>query len=182
MKSTLSVLALFTLLVGCNSGQTRPIINQNSNDRPVEETPALLRVALVAMEDNGSNGELIGCGDSIVMVEVEPEDDPMHTAKVASTVSDALDALFAIESSDYGESGLYNALYQSDLEVDSVSYSGSSMSISISGSITSGGTCDDPRIEQQIRATAAANAPDGTEITITFDGKDLHEYFDMSGL
>ncbi len=183
MKSTLSTLVLFTLLSACNTVTPNPVID----DRPLEESPAeetsnTLQVALVAIEDNGANGQLIGCGDSVVLVEVEPEDDPMQTAQTASKVSDALDALFAIEGSDYGESGLYNALYQSNLTTNSVSYSGSTMLISLSGSITSGGTCDDPRIEQQIRATAAANAPAGTEITIVFDGEDLHEYFDMSGL
>lgn len=177
----LILLSLF--LVACQTNQTQPVIIPDEVPPVEEPETSTVEVALVAMGDGTmTGGETIGCGDTIQLVEKEvaPNGD-------AGTVKAALEALFAIEGSDYGESGLYNALYQSDITVGAVAVGNgnspdATVDVSLSGSIISGGTCDDPRIEEQIRATVEANAPEGATITILFDGEDLHEYFDLSGL
>lgn len=176
------IILLSTLLVACQTNQTQPLITPV--EEPIEEPEtSTVEVALVAMGDGTiTGGETIGCGDTLQLVEQEisPNGD-------AGTVKAALEALFAIEGSNYGESGLYNALYQSDITVGAVVVGNgnspdATVEVTLSGNIISGGTCDDPRIEEQIRATVEANAPEGATITIVFDGEDLHEYFDMSGL
>lgn len=106
-----------------------------------------VQMALIALEDNGLSGELIGCGDSLVMVEVpyKAGDDPLQTA---------LEALLGIHERYYGQSGLYTALYQTDLQVDSLTYEGGTVFIELSGTWMTGGTCDLPRIEAQLMKTA----------------------------
>ena len=139
--------------------------------------------SLVAMGDGTmvTGPQFIGCGDTIQMVESSYVDGGATTETV---IQAALEALFQVEGSNYGESGLYNALYQSDLSVNSVTVSDdeSTVMVTLTGSIVSGGTCDDPRIEAQIRETIKAHSPKNADISVSIDGKDLHEYFDMSGL
>lgn len=170
-------LLLSLFLVACQTNQTQPVIT------PVEEPEtsesSMVEVALVVMNDGVTTptGETIGCGDTLQLVEKD-----VSSSNPAEKIENALETLFAIDDSLYGESGLYNSLAPSDVVVDSVTVGGTSIEVTLSGSILSAGTCDDPRIEEQVRATAEANAPEGATITILFDGEDLHEYFDLSGL
>lgn len=167
-------LLLSLFLVACQTNQTQPVIT------PVETSESsTVKLALVAMNDGvtAPPSDAFGCGDSIQLVE-----QAMSSSNPAEKIEHALEALFAIEDSLYGESGLYNSLAPSDVAVSSVAVDGTSIEVILSGSMISAGSCDDPRLEEQIRATAAANAAEGATITILFDGEDLHEYFDMSGL
>ena len=54
----------------------------------------------------------------------------------------------------YGESGLYNALYQSNLRLGSISRNGNAWTIRLTGSLLLGGTCDGPRVKAQLEQTA----------------------------
>ncbi|MFA4814517.1 MAG: hypothetical protein WC653_00210 [Candidatus Gracilibacteria bacterium] len=177
------ILLLSLFLLAC---QTSPI----ESDLPLIDEPetttfftSTVEVALVALGDGTAAGDgIIGCGDRVQMVEKD-----VSSNSKAGKIKAALESLFAIEGSDYGESGLYNALYQSDVTVDSVILTSSdtesaAVEVTLSGSIVSGGTCDDPRIEEQIIQTIKANAPVGSTVVATIDGKDLHEYFTLSGL
>lgn len=170
-------LLLSLFLVACQTNQTQPVITPVEEPETSESTT--VELALVIMNDGVTvpTGETIGCGDAIQLVEQD-----MSSNNPAEKIGNALGALFTIEDSLYGESGLYNSLAPSDVVVDSVTIDGTSIEVILSGSIISAGTCDDPRIEEQIRATVEANAPEGATITILFDGEDLHEYFDLSGL
>ncbi len=193
MKKFLTLFAL-VLLAACQSPlrPETPVVpntppTQADEDNDEDEAPAYVATsidfALVAMGDGTmvTGPQFIGCGDQIQMVESSYVDAGATTETV---IQAALEALFQIEGSSYGESGLYNALYQSDLNVESVSVSDdeSSVIVALTGSIASGGTCDDPRIEAQIRETIKAHSPEDSEITVLIDGEDLNEYFDMSGL
>jgi len=120
-------------------------------ESPSPESTAVMvdqvQIFLIALEDNGISGELIGCGDSVVAVDwpIEPTDAPIEAA---------LSELLAIHDQFYGESGLYNALYQSDLSVESVSVDGSGVaSVYLSGTMMLGGVCDNPRFEAQLEQT-----------------------------
>ena len=55
------------------------------------------------------------------------------------------------------------------------------VSVALTGALLSAGTCDDPRIEEQIKQTIAANAETNANISVTINGQDLNAYFDMSG-
>lgn len=183
MKKLFTLFAL-VLLVACQRTSNlpgEPIVDDE------EETPVYSEInigfALVAMGDGTivTGPQFIGCGDKIQMVDRTYVDADPSTGDV---IKSALEELFKVESSTYGESGLYNALYQSDLSVESITVSDdeSSVIVALTGSIISGGTCDDPRIEAQIRETIKAHSPEDASITVLFDGEELHEYFDMSGL
>ena len=106
-----------------------------------------IKIVLIALEDNGQSGTLVGCGDSAV---------PIHVT-VPSTrgvLRAALEKLFSAKQQFYGESGYYNALYQSDLDVAGVTIEEGKAIIRLTGSIMLGGTCDAPRVEAQIEQTA----------------------------
>lgn len=106
-----------------------------------------VKLFFVALDDNGKAGKKIGCGDSIVAVDrVIPATNMPLTASLKDLVS--------IRDQHYGLSGLYNALYQSDLKVDDVSLIDGKATIRLSGKVTLGGVCDNPRFEAQIKETA----------------------------
>jgi hypothetical protein len=107
-----------------------------------------VEIYLVALEDEGRSGPQIGCNDSLVAIrrDIAPTRAPLRAA---------LTELLAIEEQFYGQSGLYNALYQSDLQLDQVSIDETGKAIiHLSGQYTLAGVCDIPRFEAQIEATA----------------------------
>ena len=107
----------------------------------------LVKIILIALEDNGQAGTLVGCGDSAIPI----------TVTIPSTqgvLRAALEKLFSAKNQFYGEAGYYNALYQSDLQVTSVTIEQGKAIIHLTGSVTLGGVCDAPRVEAQIEQTA----------------------------
>ncbi len=106
-----------------------------------------VKIYLIAINDNGKAGKRIGCDDSVVPVErILPASSAVLTA--------ALKDLLALRDQFYGQSGLYNALYQSKLNLSSVSITNGRANIALTGSLTLGGTCDSPRVAAQIQETA----------------------------
>lgn len=106
-----------------------------------------IRIYMIAVGDNGASGPPIGCGDSLIEVRraVAPTTQPVRAA---------LDTLLAEKNQYYGESGLYNALYQSNLSVQSVDVSADGVAtVQLTGEVTLGGTCDVPRFKAQIVQT-----------------------------
>jgi hypothetical protein len=104
-------------------------------------------IYLIALEDGGQSGMEIGCGDSVVPVEVEIE-------PTIAPLTAALETLFSINERDYGQSGLYNALYQSELAVERIDIVNGVASIYLTGQLRVGGVCDEPRVRAQIEETA----------------------------
>ncbi len=105
------------------------------------------QIYLVAVGDAGQSGQQFGCGDSLVPVTVEIE-------PTLGVLTAALEQLVNLDEQFYGESGLYNALYQSDLTVEDVQIEEGEAQISLSGEIMQGGACDTPRIQAQLEETA----------------------------
>lgn len=105
------------------------------------------QVYLVAPGDAGRSGRAIGCDDSLipVTVDIQPTLDPVRPA---------LNALLDIDTRVYGQSGLYNALYRSDLTVSDIGIRNGIATVELAGDLNMGGVCDVPRIEQQLRQTA----------------------------
>ncbi len=106
-----------------------------------------VKIYLVAINDNGVSGPKIGCNDSLVAV-----DRPIPQTNAPLTA--ALNQLLSLHERDYGQSGLVNALYQSNLQIQSVAIVNGLATIKLTGQLQSGGVCDDPRIINQLDYTA----------------------------
>jgi hypothetical protein len=104
-------------------------------------------IYLIAIDDGGVSGKLIGCNDSVVPVEItfEPTIAPLGAA---------LDKLLALDRQTHDATGLYNALGESDLNVAGINIVQGKATIALTGSLVLGGVCDTPRVAAQIRETA----------------------------
>jgi hypothetical protein len=114
---------------------------------PTQPTEQNVKIFLIALEDNGRSGTLVGCGDSAVPVTVT-------IPRTQGVLRAALEKLLSAKQQYYGESGLYNALYQSNLQVAGVTIEQGQAIIHLTGTLMLGGTCDAPRLEAQIKQTA----------------------------
>jgi len=136
--------------------------------------PQTVLIYLVAVGDNGASGELIGCGDSLVPVEIAIE----PTLAVLRAAFTAL--LNLTPDISFGQSGLYNALYLSELQIDSMDIVDREAIIYLSGSLVTGGECDIPRIEAQLTATALQFSTIDS-VTIYINGTLLQDFLDLRG-
>jgi hypothetical protein len=114
---------------------------------PTTAAEQMIKIVLIELEGNGQSGPLVGCGDSAVPINVA-------IPPTQGVLRAALEKLFSAKQEFYGESGYYNALYQSDLEVASVRIEQGNAIIHLTGTIMLGGTCDAPRVQAQIEQTA----------------------------
>jgi spore germination protein GerM len=106
-----------------------------------------VKIYLIAINDNGASGPKIGCNDSAVPV-------TLNLPATTSPLTDSTKQLLSMKSRFYGESGLYNVFYQSNLTVDSVIISNGKATYNLRGTLSLGGECDDPRVEAQLKYTA----------------------------
>jgi hypothetical protein len=120
---------------------------------PLTPTPAQtnkgatqVKIFLIALNDNGRSGGAVGCGDSVVGVQR-----PIPLTRAPLTA--ALDELLSLRDRTYGESGLYNALYQSNLQLAHVSIRDGAADIQLTGKLQLGGECDNPRVAAQLKST-----------------------------
>src|SRR5215211_4789936 len=154
-------LALVALLVAL-LGLAPPAVASG----PPATEPA--RIALVALNDNGRSGPPVGCGDSLVPVDVEVP----AAGTTEGKVTQALLKLFSIKQQLYGQSGLYTALYMNNLVVDRVEMQGGIAAVYLSGTLSLGGECDDPRAEGQVAQTARL-VPGVTGAIVIYQGGPL---------
>lgn len=140
-------------------------------------TPELVEVYLIAPEDGGMSGPPVGCGDSAVPVRRPRQ----ATGFLLSDVRASLEELFAIDTLNYGESGLQHSLYDADIEVESVSLLENRLEINLTGSMPLIGTCSDARMEAQILLTVFQYEGFGRTL-IRLNGRSLKQVFDLSGL
>jgi hypothetical protein len=127
--------------------------------------PQMVKMFLVAVGDNGISGEMIGCGDSLIPVQIE-------IGPSQGVLRASLEKLLSLKDRFYGQSGLYDALYQSDLQLDSVTVAAGKAVINLTGTLTLGGVCDNPRVAAQLEATAR-QFPTVSEVSIFINGKAL---------
>jgi hypothetical protein len=136
-------------------------------------TVSMVKIFLIAVDDNGKTGSPVGCGDSVVPVTVQ-------IPPTQGVLKAALVALLSDKDQYYGQSGLYNALYQSDLQVDSLSIQGSKASVYLSGTLLMGGECDTPRVQAQLEQTVL-QFPTITEADIFINGRPMAEVLSLKG-
>ena len=115
------------------------------------ETVAPLTIYYIAMDDGGASGAHVGCGDSVVATFTAPE-------RFRDQVGPTMRRLLADHRPLIGQSGLYNALYQSDLAYISASYDGHTITVWLTGSFMLAGTCDIPRAKAQLEHSAMTAA------------------------
>ena len=107
-----------------------------------------VKIFMVAMNDNGVKGTKIGCGDSIVPVSVP-------ITPTLGVLRAALTKLLSVKTRFFGgESDLYNSLYQSNLNLDSLNLQDGVATIRLSGTVVLGGVCDTPRFQAQLEQPA----------------------------
>jgi len=136
-------------------------------------TVHMVQIFLIAIDDNGLGGKMIGCGDSLIPVQVE-------IPPTQGVLKAALEKLLSVKDQYYGQSGLYNALYQSDLQVESVTIAAGKANVSLTGTLTMGGECDAPRVQAQLEGTVL-QFPTVTEADIFINGKPLGEVLSLKG-
>lgn len=135
-----------TLLAPTQAQPTQAVPTAANPQPPAPQAGEVL-IYMVALEDAGKTGPQIGCGDSLIPVRrtIEP---------AANPITAALNLLFSVKTQFYGESGLYNALYQSNLSVQSAEVDASgNANVALVGQYQLGGTCDTPRFKAQIEQT-----------------------------
>lgn len=144
---------------------TSPIVSNSQEE--VTQTTQRIQIFVVALEDAGKGGEEIGCGDSLIPVTRE-------ITQTKAVLQASLKELFSLKDQYYGESGLYNALYQSNLTVESAAVENGTAVIRLTGQLMLGGVCDNPRVEGQIRKTAEQFSS-VQNVEIYLNGKPLQE-------
>ena len=133
-----------------------------------------IKIFLIALDDNGGSGKKIGCNDSIVPV-------PINIEPTLEVLRASLKELFKLEGQrEYGLSGLYNSLYQSHLNIDSLNIVNREAVIKLRGTLTPGGVCDDPRVKAQLEETALQfNTID--KVSIFINGISLDQFLSGQG-
>ncbi len=129
-------------------------------------TDASVTIFYVAVGDGGASGPIGGCGDSLVAA-------TSPTINFTDPVEGALRTLLENHEMEVGESGLLNALWQSDLTVTSVDRSASPIIANLAGNLKLGGECDNPRAQLQLLLTAQQAA--GVPIDVMINGQPLAE-------
>ena len=130
--------ALFLLTAVASVAAAVPVAQSTRRTREV-------KVFLVAADDNGRRGRRIGCNDSLVAV----------TRTVAATgapLKTAVEELLSIPREFEG--GLGNYWAGDGLRVQSAVIGRGVATVRIRGTLPVAGVCDQPRIEEQLKATA----------------------------
>jgi spore germination protein GerM len=116
--------------------------------QPTSAGVSEVNIYLIAVGDNGASGPLVGCGDSVVAVKRQ------LSAPTRAPLRAALEQLLSLHDENYGQSGLRNALYGSNLAIDNVTIENEVAKIALSGTMSLAGECDDPRFKAQLEYTA----------------------------
>lgn len=161
MRGWLGAVLAPCLLFSC--GQAAPGIEELTG----ATVTGRVRVFLVAPGDDGRAGRRVGCGDSLVPVEV-------NLPRPAPALEGSIGALLSLRDRNDPKSGLYNPLYASRLTATSVARAGAQVRVDLTGYLELGGECDDPRILAQLEETAL-QFPDVEHVRFYLDGKLLQQ-------
>lgn len=152
-----------------------PVPSNRPNPGPGPGQPSPqpgISLAYIHMISLGSNGPL-GCGDTVAPVLQEL---PATNAILRAT----LERLLSIRTQFYGQTGLYNALFQSRLTISSLDISNRVATIRLSGQIVMSGTCDGPRIQAQLEQ-AALQFSTIDQVRIFINGNTLQSVLSSDG-
>jgi hypothetical protein len=157
-----------------NPAATNLPIPTNTQAPFAVSSPQMVKIFVIAVDDNGKTGVPVGCGDSAVPVQVE-----IHPTQ--GVLKAALQALLSVKGQYYGQSGLYNALYRSDLQVESASIDNNgNASVYLTGRLVMGGECDTPRVQAQVEQTVL-QFPIVKDVAIFINGEPLADVISLKG-
>lgn len=136
-----------------------------------ESKKANAYIYLVDVDSRTGKGVgIIGCGDTVVPIRKE--------VPAAAPMAGAIRALLAIKDNQVqlpDGSLYYNALFQSNLTLESAAITSGEAIVRLRGQLKSGGACDDPRIIAQIRQTVEQfDTVDSSKIYV--EGRLIEEY------
>lgn len=177
------LLAILLLFSGCASPS--PQATQTLEPTVVPESRASvtpttggqaveINLYLIALEDEGQSGEPVGCGDSLaaVPIQIDATENPLNAA---------YERLLSIKERIVQPYGLYNALYQSDLQLEEIRLDEAGLAeVYLSGSYQLGGVCDDPRFEAQLTQTAM-QFPQVQQVEVFINGEPLQDLLSPRG-
>ena len=150
------------------SASAIPIATSPSPDAIASSGASTVKIFLIAINDNGVRGAKIGCGDSVV-----PLDVPI--TPTLGVLRAALTRLLSIKTRYFGgESDLYNSIYQSNLNIENLTLQDGVASIWLSGTLQLGGVCDAPRFQAQLEQTALQFST-VKQVNIFINGRPLSE-------
>jgi hypothetical protein len=132
----------FRSVVFIENGQRVGEVSRNLSAK----TPQI-KVYLVAFGDGGKRGRKFGCDDSLVPV-------TRALTLPQAPLKFALESLLSMPQRDAKNAGLENFWKGRDLRLKSVVLRNGVATIHISGEVFIAGICDQPRITEQIEATA----------------------------
>lgn len=128
---------------------------------PAEMFPAIL--FLIALGDKGKSGTAVACDDSLVPVMVSVP----KGARPAETLRNLLTQLLQDGDQYSGGAGLYNALNNASLKIETVAVQEGLTKIVLTGDLTAGNDCDAARMLAQLENTVRAFEPvNGVRITV----------------
>jgi spore germination protein GerM len=166
VKKVYSIGCLLALLVGISGDAFAHKMTAGSGSRAKPVQKRVVKVYLVAVDDNGKTGKKIGCNDSLVAI--------TRTVKLTSSpLKAAIEELLVIPH-DYSKQ-LGNYWWGENLKVKNVSIRKGIATINISGEGPSvAGVCDEPRITSQIDETAK-QFPNVKRVKVFVNGRPLAE-------
>lgn len=146
------LISTFGMYLVKNRNINAPVSEQSSSTPPTQQesspsaTVSEVKIFLIALNDNGKSGEKIGCEDSVVFVSrpITPTQAPLKAS---------IEQLLSIKDQNVDQ--FYNSLYQSELKLDKASIDeDGKATINLSGNMSLGGVCDNPRFKAQLEKTA----------------------------
>lgn len=102
-------------------------------------------LGMVALDDGGAQGPLFGCNDSLITV-------PDEIQLLGNTEHQVRAAVQRLLVRDPGAD--FNIFHDQNLIVEEVTIAGGTATIHFAGSLILAGVCDEPRVEEQLKATA----------------------------
>ena len=149
---------------------TPTVVQQQITPTLTSSATTSANLYFVALADNGKSGEKIGCNDSLVAVStnISGED----------SIQATLNELLSYKQQYYGQSGLYNSLYQSNLTIESITIDDGVATVNLTGTVQLGGACDNPRFEQQLMTTIL-QFPSIESVDIYVNNKPLAEVLSL---
>lgn len=131
------------------------LVQYNRTDGGTHDYIDGLNVTLyaVAISDSGVNGEVIGCGDSLVPAMNYQSD---HKRVTEALIVESLNRLLALSNESLAggdQLSLYTAAYQPGLTLEGVERNGNVVNVFMSGNLVFGTVCDTPRFEKQLERT-----------------------------
>jgi hypothetical protein len=171
MKKSLANLLVVFLLVVVTAGSVGYLFFSNIQTASTSDGIVTYALVTTAPEENSIAFE--GCGAEFIK---------LYSVNVPGTLQDSLAGLFQVTDYKIPNTNFTNSLYNSTIK-STVTQEAETTIVNLNGDLISAGTCDDPRVINQITKTIEANLPENSEYKIKLNGSEQNWrcWNDMSG-